>query len=267
MNILEMSNHPHLSASSIREYLDCGLYYKFSRIDKLEKTFISDNLLFGSTIHRVLAEYNQEKVVGSKMNLQEIHKLFEKYWKETAEHTDQIKYSKKNSFESLLDQGKQMLRTYVSKVPEDEYEVIAVEEPFEFKIEGLDIPMIGIMDLVEQDENETVFISDYKTMSSSTTINEIDQNFQLTLYYMAARRNGYANKEIVLKLDCLLKTKQPQFMQVYTFRNEVHEKRAVKKIKEVYNAIQKEIFIPNAEGTWKCNSCEYKTYCDEWFLS
>jgi putative RecB family exonuclease len=70
------------------------------------------------------------------MNLQEIHKLFEKYWKETAEHTDQIKYSKKNSFESLLDQGKQMLRTYVSKVPEDEYEVIAVEEPFEFKIEA-----------------------------------------------------------------------------------------------------------------------------------
>lgn len=262
-----MRKQPHLSASSIRAYLDCGLYYKFSRIDKLEKTFISDNLLFESTIHRVLAEYNQEKIVGSKMNLQKMYKLFEKYWKEAVDHTNLIKYSKKNSFESLLDQGKQMLRTYVSKVPEAEYKVIAVKKPFEFKIEGLDIPLIGMMELVEQDINETVVISDHKTMSSSATFSEIDQNFQLTLYYMAARRNGYAGREIVLKLDCLVKSKQPQFMQVYTFRSENHEKRAVKKIKEVYNAIQKEIFIPNAEGTWKCKNCEYKTYCDEWFLT
>lgn len=267
MEISEMRKQPHLSASSIKAYLDCGLFYKFSRIDKLEKAFISDNLLFGSTIHRALADYNQEKIVGTSMNAQQLQKLFENYLKEAFENTSRIKYSKNNSFESLLDQGKQMLQTYLSKVPKDDYEIIAIEEPFEFKINGLDLPMIGIMDLVEQDENNTVIISDYKTMSSSTTINEIDENFQLTVYYMAARRNGYADREIVLKLDCLVKTKQPKFMQVYTFRNHEHEYRAIKKIKEVYSAIQKQVFVPNAEGTWKCRNCEYKTYCDEWFLT
>lgn len=268
MDIAEMRARPHLSASSIKAYVDCGLFYKFSRIDKLKPAYVSDNLLFGSTIHQVMAIYNEEKIVGNRLSLEEMNSLFEKYWTEATDNTDRIQYSKGKNFESLLEQGKQLMRTYVSKAPKDEFMVLAVEEPFQFTIEGMEeIAIIGVMDLVEQDEENTVIISDYKTMSSSTVLNEIDQNFQLTVYHMAARRNGYADREIVLKLDCLIKTKEPRFEQVYTYRNEEHEHRAVRKIKEVWNGIQKGIFIPNAEGTWRCNYCEYKTYCDDWFMT
>jgi hypothetical protein len=75
-SILEMRKQPHLSASSIKAYLDCGLYYKFSRVDKLARTHTSDNLLFGSTIHKVLADYNQEKVIGNYMGLEDLTQLF-----------------------------------------------------------------------------------------------------------------------------------------------------------------------------------------------
>ncbi|MBF0259579.1 MAG: PD-(D/E)XK nuclease family protein [Desulfamplus sp.] len=264
-SILEMRKQPHLSASSIKAYLDCGLYYKFSRIDKLARTHTSDNLIFGSTIHKVLADYNQEKLIGNHMGLDDLYELFKKYWTEAVKSTDNIKYSKGKTFESLLKQGKELLRTYMSQAPRDQYEIMAVEEPFEFKIDGVDLPVIGVMDIVERDENDTVIISDYKTVGTSTTINEVDNNFQLTVYYMAAKLNGYVDREIVLKLDCLVKTKTPRFEQVYTSRNSDDEQRAVKKIKEVCNGIQKEVFIPNADGSWKCGGCEYKVYCDDWF--
>jgi len=264
-SILEMRKQPHLSASSIKSYLDCGLYYKFSRIDKLERTHTSDNLLFGSTIHRVLADYNQDKIIGNNMRLEDLTQLFSQYWKEAVDNTDNLLYSKGKSFESLLEQGKKLIKTYMSEAPRDQYEIMAVKEPFAFTIDGIDMPIIGVMDIVERDENDTVIISDYKTVGTSTTINEVDSNFQLTVYYMAAKLNGYADREIVLKLDCLVKTKEPRFEQVYTSRNKDDEKRAVKKIKEVYNGIQKGVFIPNADGTWKCGTCEYKVYCDDWF--
>ncbi len=266
-HILEMRNKPHLSASSIKAYLDCGLYYKFSRMDKLKKTHTSDNLLFGSTIHKVLADYNQEKIIGNNMSLEDLTQLFSQYWKEAVDNTENILYSKGKSFESLLEQGKELIKTYMSQAPRDQYEIMAVEEPFAFTIDGMELPIIGVMDIVERDENDTVIISDYKTVGTSTTINEVDSNFQLTVYYMAAKLNGYADREIVLKLDCLVKTKTPRFEQVYTSRNRDDEHRAVKKIKEVYNGIQKGVFIPNADGSWKCSGCEYKLYCDEWFKS
>lgn len=264
-DILKMRDCPHLSASGIKAYLDCGLYYRFSRIDRLSGTHTSDNLVFGSTIHKVLAYYNQEKLAGNYPAYEDLEKLFCKYWSEAAERTENMKYSRGKSFEYLLAQGKDLLRTYISQAPRDQYEIMAVEEPFEFFIDGIDIPVIGVMDIVERDENDTVIISDYKTAGSSTIINEVDSNFQLTVYYMAAKKNGYADREIILKLDCLVKTKEPRFEQVYTSRNSDDVIRAIRKIRAVCNAIQKGVFIPNAEGSWKCEGCEYKVYCDDWF--
>ena len=267
MNISTLRSMPHLSASSIQSYMGCGLQYRFSRVDHLEREYTSDNLLFGVVIHSVLSEFNQERLMGNYMSAQELMKLFEAYWIDGVRDTPDLKYSKGKDFNILLKQGKQMLTTFVNQVPRDEYEVVAIEEPFEFQVDGLDVPMIGIMDLVERDENDTIIISDYKTMGSTITLNDIDQNFQLSVYYMAARKNGYADNDIVLKLDCLMKTKNPQFKQVYTYRNEEDELRAVKKIKETWNAIQKGIFLPTGEGTWRCRYCEYKSYCDRWFLN
>lgn len=267
MNISQLRSMPHLSASSIQNYIGCGLQYKFSRIDKLQREFTSDNQIFGNTIHRVLAEYNQEKLIGNIMSPQQLNELFEQYWNEEIGKTENVKYSRGKSFETLLQQGKDILRTFISKVPKNEYEVLAIEEPFRFTIDGLDIPIIGIIDLVERDENNTIIISDYKTISSSTTMNEVDQNFQLSVYYMAARKNGYADNDIVLKLDCLIKTKTPQFIQVYTRRSTNDVQRAVKKIKEAWNGIQQGIFLPNGDGTWRCAYCEYKSHCDQWFLN
>ena len=85
MNISELRKEPHLSASSITGYIDCGLQYKFGRIDRLAPEFIADNLVFGTVIHKVLDEFHQEKMVGNRMTLRELQERFENHWRGQAE--------------------------------------------------------------------------------------------------------------------------------------------------------------------------------------
>ena len=170
------------------------------------------------------------------------------------------------NFQAVLTEGKALLQAFSDSLPEDDNMPVAIEEPFVLEIDGLDIPIIGVMDLVEEDEAGTIIIGDYKTCSKAFSTNEVNKNFQLTMYHLAARRNGYADREILLRFDCLIKTKVPKFKQFYTTRTEIDEIRAIRKIHEVWKGIQSGIFIPN-DQSWKCNWCEHKRFCTSWFLS
>jgi putative RecB family exonuclease len=88
----------------------------------------------------------------------------------------------------------------------------------------------------------------------------------MTVYHLAARANGYRDREILLRLDTLIKTKTPKFEQYYTTRGDWEEKKTIKKIAAVWEAINKGVFIPN-DGGWKCGTCGFRTACREWFAA
>jgi putative RecB family exonuclease len=73
MDLHELRQKPHLSASSINDYIECGMLFKFSRIDRIPREFTADGLEFGTVIHKVLAEYYQAKMTGDKMPLNDVH--------------------------------------------------------------------------------------------------------------------------------------------------------------------------------------------------
>ena len=266
MDIYELRKQPHLSVSGINAYCNCSLMYKFSRVDKLKPEYLSDNLIFGSTIHKVLAEYNQEKMMGNLLSSEGLEEMFKTYWDDAAKDNDEIQYSKNVSYRILLNQGIKMLQVFINRAPENDNTIVAIEEPFTFCIEGIDIPLIGVMDLVEEDPDGSLTITDYKTSKRSMAIADVDNSFQLTVYYTAAKANGYADREINLKFDCLIKTQNPKFEQIYTERSEIHSLRAIKKIKHVWDGIQKQVFIPN-DTSWYCSYCSYKSHCNEWYAN
>ena len=265
MVLSELRQQPHLSASSINDYVECGLLYKFGRIDRLPMEFKSDALEFGSVIHLVLGEYYETKMVGERMSLKDVHRSFEEHWHKAAEGRTDIRYANGKDFETLLMEGTDLLTAWYMKLPEDDFKVLGIEEAFSFKILGVEIPIIGAMDLIEEDEAGTIIITDFKTSGRAFSVDEVDSNFQLLIYQMAAKANGYGDREIILKFDTLIKTKKPKFEQYFTIRSEIDEIRAVKKIQTVWNGIKNEVFIPN-DTSWKCKNCSYKTACEEWFL-
>ena len=264
MDIATLRKSPHLSASSVNEYVECGLLYKFGKIDKIPREFKSDALEFGTAIHLVLAEFYEEKMIGVKMTLKEIHDSFEEHWKKATDGKADIQYAKGKDFKTLLLEGKELLSVWYDKLPDDDFKVLAVEEPFGFILPGLSVPVIGVMDLIEEDEAGTLIITDFKTSGKAYSKDEVDLNQQLTTYQIGAKQNGYSNRQILLRFDCLIKTKTPKFEQYYTTRSRIDEIRLKKKFRTVWEGIQKGIFIPN-DTSWKCKNCNFKTACDEWF--
>jgi len=266
MTLHELRNAPHLSVSAINDYTDCGLLYKLGRIDCFKPEFRPDAMEFGSAVHLVLAEYYQQKMAGVDLTLQEVHGLFEYHWQRLAEGNDEIQYAEGKSFDILLLEGKELLATFFYKRSMHGCEVIAIEEPFSFTIEGCQIPIIGAFDLIERDGSGTITIVDNKTSGRAYSMDEVDRNFQLTVYQMAARSMGFS-QELLLRFDCLIKTKNPKFEQYYTTRNETDEIRAKRRIIEVYKGISKGVFIPNdSSSNWKCRGCAFKKPCNEWFM-
>ena len=265
MVLSELRQMPHLSASSIGDYVECGLLYKLGRIDRIPMEYKSDALEFGSVIHLVLGEYYEVKMVGDRMSLKDVHENFRQHWQRVAEGRTDIQYAVGKDFGSLLMNGIDLLTAWYMKLPEDNFKVLGIEEAFSFYIPGIEIPIIGAMDLIEEDEADTIIITDFKSSKKSYSVSEIDQNKQMTTYQLGAKSKGYADREILLRIDCLIKTIKPKFQQYYTIRTELDEKRLIRKVMQVWDGISKNVYVPN-DTSWRCKNCSYKTACDEWFL-
>ena len=263
MVLSELRQTPHLSASSILEYVDCSLAYKFGRIDKLPMEFKSDSLEFGTCIHRVLEEYYSAKMIGDRMLLKEVHEIFVFNWLEIARDRTDIRYAEGKDYNSYLMYGRDLLTAWYNKLPDDDFTILGIEEAFSVTLPGIPIPIIGAMDLIEQDDAGTIIVTDFKTAGRAYSKDEVDQNQQLTMYQMAARRCGYTDHEILLKFDTLIKTKTPKFEQYWTSRCELDERRLINKARQVWDGITKGVFVAN-DTSWKCKGCAYKSACDEY---
>jgi len=265
MELSELRQKPHLSASSIGTYVDCSLQYWFAYVKRLPMEFVSDALEFGSAIHLTLADFYRAKMTGDRLLLKDVHESYRQHWTNRVKDRSDIKYADQKDFQSYLIEGVDLLTAWFNKLADDHFNVIAVEEAFVFEIDGMPLPIVGAIDLVEEDDSGTIIITDHKTTGRAYSIDEIDQNPQITIYQMAAKANGFADREILLKFDCLVKTKTPKFEQYYTTRTETDELRLIRKIQTVWNGINSKVFIPN-DTSWKCKTCPYKKACDEWFL-
>jgi putative RecB family exonuclease len=266
MELSELRQKPHLSASAISTYVDCSLQYYFNYIKRLPMEFVSDALEFGTAIHLTLADYYRAKMTGDRLLLKDIHESYRQHWTKRVKDRSDIKYADQKDFQSYLIEGVDLLTAWFNKLPDDTFSVVAIEEAFVFEIDQIPRPIVGAIDLVEEDDAGTIIITDHKTTGRAYSIDEIDQNPQITIYQMAAKANGFADREILLKFDCLVKTKNPKFEQYYTTRTEIDELRLIRKIQTVWDGIHKGVFIPN-DTSWKCKSCPYKKACDEWFLN
>jgi len=262
MELSELRSAPHLSASSIGDYVECSLLYKLGRVDRLPMEQNPDAMLLGTAIHRVLEEYYLEKMSGHRLLLKDIHQIFETTWTDIAKDRTDIKYAAGKDFKSLLLLGKDLLSAWHNKLPEDDFKVLAIEEPFSCNLPDIPIPIIGAMDLVEEDDSGTVIITDFKTSARAYSLSEVDQNQQLTIYQIAAKHNGFADREILLKFDTLIKTQKVKFESYWTTRSGKDERRLITKVKQVWDGISKNVWVPN-DTSWKCKGCSYKKACDE----
>ena len=122
----------------------------------------------------------------------------------------------------LFDNSISMLETVINNytdvwnrtLRDDKGAICGTEYPYRLPICGTDVPMIGIMDLVVEEDPETIRIYDYKTGKWTQTYEECREDIQIKMYSLAARKEfiedingkGHKYKNVLLTFDYFTKS-------------------------------------------------------------
>ena len=99
------------SLSQIQAYLFCPLKYRFQYLDKLPRPWRPSALAFGSSVHSALEWFHKQRLLGKSPKLAEVVEIFEADW--YAQNLEPVVFSEKESQDSLVEKGREMLRLYV----------------------------------------------------------------------------------------------------------------------------------------------------------
>lgn len=245
-----------ISVSQINLYLTCSLKYRFQYIDRLPRPTIPENMVFGSAIHAAIEWLHKERKRGRTPPLDEVLRVFEADW--TAQFIGQPPVEDEAH---LIVKGKELLAHYYHGAPEriresELYFQLPLVNPATGEV--LDLPLRGVIDLVQDDDT----IDEFKTSRKRFPVDALPDNIQLTAYsYAFEKLYGRPPKE--LRLINFLKTKNADIDVQVTWREARDYERLFYLGKEVVKGVRNGIFIPH-RGCWMCSDCEYQEDCREW---
>lgn len=245
----------HLSYSSINSYLLCHRAWKFHYIDRIPAPK-STSLLFGSVFHSAIEQYIQHKG--------DITQTWAATWEsKLAEMDGQIAWGD-DTPESLCNQGIKMLThpDILSTIDILDPLVLdqksQIERYVELRVPGVPIPIVGYIDMIEEDWVPC----DFKTSARSWGSNKAGDELQ-PLFYLAALNQAGFTHTWKFRHYVFVKTKTPkvQIWETQRSLNEVFWLFGL--IEEVWASIKAGIFAPTGVGSFKCSPkyCEYWEHC------
>jgi putative RecB family exonuclease len=256
-----------LSYSKIHLYLECPLKFRFRYIDQIRSEGVSSALVFGTAIHKTLATFYTDIKEDQSFSLARFLGVFEEMWEEGCDGVEVV-FRKEENFDALLAQGKQMLCVFArERLPA--MRVIAVEVPFEFRLENPEtleefpIPIKGVIDLIEEDEQGTLWVVDHKTSAKAFSDHQLDADLQLMIYAAAVEQlDMVEGREKRYRFDVLTKTKKPKFLQYCQYKDELDRRKLYHLVEEVWKAIEVGAFYPRYSTHYA--RCAWEEECREW---
>lgn len=252
-----------LSASAIQLYLTCSLKYRFQYVDRLPRLTLSANQAFGTAIHAALNWLHKERKQGRTPPLAEVLQVFAADWyaQTEVEGGQAVRFDDAGDRGTLAHKGKELLTQYyhlpARQVRDSEMHfTLPLVNPATGEV--LDVPLRGVIDLVEADD----VIVEFKAPQKAPPLADLPDNIQVTTYaYAYTKLFGKPPREI--RKVSLVRTKAPRVDTQTTGRDERDFTRLFHLGREVLKGHGAEVFLPN-RGCWLCNDCEYRRDCDEW---
>lgn len=243
------------SITRLIKFLNCPASYRFQYSDGVDWEFQPVNLVFGKVAHEVLAEYHTRLKTGRGFDCAS---AFDKQWQDAIHTIPKLRFAKLSAHE-LLKRGTALLGAYTETI--NYQRVQDVELYFELPLIDLSTghysghQASGRIDLVADDS-----IFEFKTSSRSATQANADESVQLT-FYAWAYQLLYAKAPKRMVQVNLIKTKSPRIQMLETHREPRDFTRLYGVINQVIDAIEKEVFFPNLETKWGCESCVFQQHC------
>jgi CRISPR/Cas system-associated exonuclease Cas4 (RecB family) len=240
--LLDKSGAPYLSYSRINRYLTCPEQYRLYYIEKLRPRIESGGFVFGALIHLALADLFRTGTdpVGA----------FRREWGNLKDV--ELRYGKRESWEELGEKGEKLLDKFVRDEAPKLQQILSVESKFELSITSLELPFVGIVDLVARVDGQTVIV-DFKTAASGYEDHEVILSDQLTAYWLA-------NPETQRVALCVLvKTKEPRIEWHFDDRSAHRLSEYLAKVRLVSEDITVEKFYKRPGK--HCSYCDFLPVC------
>lgn len=260
------------SMSSIRQFHGCQLAWWFKRTG-VEPEFKALALVEGTVLHAVLAFHLQgtrDKNTPTATDALEL--LTSLYFMEEA--SGDIRYGKKDR-ESALERLRSLYRHWREQ-GQPTAKIISVEERIHVQLPGLDLPLLGYVDLVLQDASG-VQVIDHKVSSSRPWPDELLdpwdlQKLAMSHGYMAMTRDPVAT----FGWSHLVKTKTPQLVQrslpVAGHRRDAELLRLAEVVNPTLAAMEAVLEghlapVPTTAFARMCRTCPFRKPCASYAAS
>lgn len=170
-----------LSYSKMMSYKLCPRSYKSLYIDRTPpqpRSFFS----IGISVHNALEEFYKYEGYLKEPSLKWLLHLLEKNWVSAG-------YASPEEEKKFYAEAEAMLKVYYRDWIKGKFKkAFACEPYFELPI-GEEFVTIGYIDRIDQLEDGTYEVIDYKTEPKIRTQQEVDEDLQLTIYYWACIKN------------------------------------------------------------------------------
>jgi putative RecB family exonuclease len=233
---------PHLSYSRINRYLTCPEQYRLYYVENLRPRFASANLVFGQIVHQALAHLFRSE--GDPVQ------FFLDQWKLAGGYD--LSYGQRDSWEKLQGTGQALLDRFVRQEAQRVGKISGIEKTFELAITTLDLPLVGIIDLVAEVDGKRTVV-DFKTSASAYQDHEVILSDQLPAYQLAEPAAEQA------ALCVFVKTKEPQIEWHLSRRTGEQMGEFLDKADLIAHEIASAHFYKRP-GKW-CAWCDYLPLC------
>ncbi len=240
-----------ISYSGLDTFSTCPAKYKFQYVERIKTPKIKE-AIFGTLIHDCLKMFHEP---GRPIPLSEdeLLKYFTQKW-----NPDIYPNPEEDAF--AFHQGVDILKRYFLQNQNTQFNIINLESSFQIPItEGEETHQItGRIDRIDKLEDGSFEVIDYKTTKKMPSQDLVDDNFQLSIYYLG----------LISRWPTIKEENRPVKLSLYYLRHgeKLSAVKSADQIKETYqkitdsiNQIQKSKFEPKANPL--CDWCSYQPHC------
>ncbi|MCX6340981.1 MAG: PD-(D/E)XK nuclease family protein, partial [Fimbriimonadales bacterium] len=164
---------PTLSPSKITTFLACPNKYLWTYVDSRGKWYLKAKSYysFGSTLHKVLERFHDSGDAGVT-TVGDALQAYEESWIDAG-------YSSQEEMQEAFGEGREIILATLSdeRVAERKAKVLAVEKLLKYNMGDFDL--VGRIDRIDEHEDGTLEIIDYKSGRSTITDSEVETDLAM----------------------------------------------------------------------------------------